>query len=684
MIRDTTVQLAFRADIQGLRAVAILLVMAAHAHVPGLAGGFVGVDVFFVLSGYLISGLLIRELDQDGSIDFARFYARRLRRLLPGLMVMLVLTCAAATLLLGPEQQRDQALSAASAALWLSNFFFCFASLGYFDPDASSNLFLHTWSLGVEEQFYLIWPVLVTAAFVGAQWRAGTDSRSPTRRTLIGVMALVLVISLSLCLGWTPRKPDWAFYMMPSRAWQFALGALTYLATERRLGHADESVTGFPYNQLWFARTSDAGGWIGVCLIGLSALTIHTQTPYPGYAALLPSLGAALVIAAGARARSSGPSLMLRARPMGWIGDLSYAWYLWHWPALLLAEMVFYQNDVAARLASVACSLLLAAATHKWIETPSRRGNPRMVRPGPVIISGLLAMALATAATVSWHRWADGYLGRPAQQRYVEARKDAPLIYAMGCDAWIRGSALRPCEFGPSDAPRTAVIVGDSIALQWFPALANVFRPPEWRLIAITKSSCPMVDEPIMDARAGHVYLNCEAWREKVIAALAQMKPQVLVFGSTHMYPYSPSQWTDGTSKLLRRLANSVGAIRVLRSTPKLPFDGPACLAHRSWLQWAIPDRSPCVAPSADHTADTVYRALNDATRQFPNAATVDMNDAVCPGQRCSAEVDGMVTFRDSQHLTASFAQSLSADLERKLDLPARQRTHAPIEGSSE
>ncbi|MBS0382063.1 MAG: acyltransferase, partial [Proteobacteria bacterium] len=211
-------RLGYRSDLEGLRAVAILLVVAAHTRLPHLAGGFVGVDVFFVLSGYLISGLLLQEYATNQRIDLVMFYARRLRRLLPGLLFMLLGCCVLGKLLLAPGQQTIQADAAASAALWLSNFHFAFGNTDYFSAGANSNLFLHTWSLGVEEQFYLAWPPLLMLTF--CLKRRGIP-------TLVA-MGCILAMSLLLSAFWMDKNPLLAFYMMPARAWQFALGAIVF------------------------------------------------------------------------------------------------------------------------------------------------------------------------------------------------------------------------------------------------------------------------------------------------------------------------------------------------------------------------------------------------------------------------------------------------------------------------
>lgn len=290
-LQPSDYRLGYRGDIEGLRAVAILLVVAAHARVPWLAGGFIGVDIFFVLSGYLITGLLIQEISATGNLRFAAFYARRFRRLMPALLLMLACICVFGWLLLPAPDQIRQANAAGSAAVWLSNFYFAFSSLGYFSPGAESNLFLHTWSLGVEEQFYLLWPLLVMLAVKG--WKS--TKRSVQIGRLKIAMLLMLALSLLLSVWWTYRSPDLAFYMMPSRAWQFALGALVFIYFSVPNAHKGDVRAHDIHN----AALTRWGGWLGLMMIVAAASALDGKTPYPGLWALVPSLGAAMILATG-------------------------------------------------------------------------------------------------------------------------------------------------------------------------------------------------------------------------------------------------------------------------------------------------------------------------------------------------------------------------------------------------
>jgi peptidoglycan/LPS O-acetylase OafA/YrhL len=654
MQRSEHYRLGYRPDLEGLRALAVLLVVGAHARVPGLAGGFVGVDLFFVLSGYLITGLLRQELADHGRLGFAAFYAGRFQRLLPGLLAMLLLSSLAAVLLLPPSQQEAQASAAVSAALWLSNLHFAFGQLDYFGADAAGNLFLHTWSLGVEEQFYLLWPLLLALL-----WRYAGQRDARLRWAIGSVGAL----SLLVCLWLTPSQPRWAFYLMPLRAWQFALGALAWLQFGQVPGVGPLSNT-----------TRRRMRWLGVAgllAMLLAALVYRPSMPYPGWRALLPSLGALGVIVAGARAPGIGVAHWLSARPLIGLGRLSYVWYLWHWPVLLLGAALWPSNGLAQRLALVALALGLAYVSWRWLETPIRARAAWRRRPGRLIGASLLAMALLNLGAIGWFNALYDWAHRPQQQAYLAARADLPTIYAQGCDDWYHSATLRVCAFGPADAPHTAVLLGDSVAAQWFPALATLFQRPGWRLLVLTKSSCPMVDAPLFYERIGRLYSECAQWRAEALHQLAGLKPELLVMGSAATYAFAPAQWRDGSARVLAALSPAAGHVYLLRGTPRIPLDGPSCLAARAWLGGARFSADRCQGPAADAHDAQVDAWLSQASARFGNVSLLDLNALVCPGGRCQAERQGVVVFRDGQHLTASFVRTLAAALGQRLGLPA-------------
>jgi hypothetical protein len=244
----------------------------------------------------------------------------------------------------------------------------------------------------------------------------------------------------------------------------------------------------------------------------------------------------------------------------------------------------------------------------------------------------------------------------------------------MGCDDWYQSSEVRICAFGPADATHTAVAIGDSVGLQWFPALAAVFEKPDWRLLVITKSSCPMVDETIFYARIGRDYTECSKWRSDAIATVAALAPDIVILGSSLAYELDQRQWQEGTARVLEPLTKAANRVYVLRPTPLLPFDGPSCLAPRGRLLAALAP-TDCSAPAHDSRGDDVRRWLDDAVQRFPNAALVDMNDVVCPGERCRAEQRGAIVYRDAQHLTAEFAGSLAGELAVRIGMGGAERS---------
>jgi peptidoglycan/LPS O-acetylase OafA/YrhL len=634
----------FRSDIEGLRAIAIMLVVAVHARVPGLAGGFVGVDVFFVLSGFLITGLLVDEIRQTGKVQWAGFYIRRLRRLLPALATMILVTGAAAALLLAPAEQGEQANAAGMAALWLSNIYFALNRLDYFSPGNDANLFLHTWSLGVEEQFYLVWPLLLF-------WlRSDAGAERGERRLRLGLYC-VLALSLGACIYLTYIAPAAAFYLMPMRAWQFALGALVKLMVSSPRA----------------PRLPMGLGWLGLGMILAASVLLDASHPYPGAYALLPSLGTALVIAAGTGSQIKGVAAFLSLSPLQAVGRVSYAWYLWHWPVLLLAKVVADSDGWEVRVAAVGASLLLAVLSYRYIEAPIRHQEGWLRRRFSALLATTVAMmGLAVLAG----QWSDraAYASSGVQQaKYARAHNDSPAIYGMGCDDWYASDGLNPCTFGSSPSAHVAVLMGDSIAGQWFPAAEKLFVQQGWRLIVLTKSSCPMVDEPFFYARIGREYTECSRWRDKALDFLRTIKPDLVMLSTVSTNGFSEQQWTQGTERVLEKLTGATGRIYILRATPHLPFDGPNCLAQREGRPAWLGTHAICSAPSEDAQARMVLHALSNAVVAVPNASIIDLNDRICPNGICYAQQKGMIVFRDSQHLTASFAASLAPELARWL-----------------
>lgn len=631
----------------------------AHAGAPGVTGGFVGVDVFFVLSGYLISGLLFREYAATSRIDIPRFVARRLRRLLPALLIMLLSVMALGALLLSPHEFTEQTSSAAYAATWTSNLYFAFTDFDYFNELHLRDLFLHTWSLGVEEQFYLVWPFVLLVVLYLASTR--TPRRVNTRSVLIG-LAVLFFASLTLSLHWTQSASSLAFYLMPSRIWQFALGAMVFLWFDEVSVIRERQVP-----------TSWSKGMrpLGMLLIIGSAVLFHPGMAYPGAWALLPSLGAALLITPMRDDQTSGIARLLVSPLLVWIGDRSYSWYLWHWPLLMLGFAWGLENTAVSVAAIVVVSLALAAASYRWIELPIWKGRLSGTAPTPAITASVFAIIVTATVLGGWNETSrDGAASGLALSR--AARVDIPAPYAIpGCDTWFRDASLQPCVLGNVHGTRTAVLLGDSIGTQWFSLLAEIFSHDAWQIVVLTKSSCAIVDEPYHYGPVGE-YTVCAQWRERAIEYLSEISPDIVFIGSAATYGFSEAQWKNGTRRVLDRVTLSAGRVILIPGTPALSFDGPGCLER--WWAGDAADRRPadeaCREPIRDQAAVRVAEYLGEVIPVYGNVDMLNLNDLVCPEDYCAArQQSGLVVFRDQQHLTDSFVRSTAPAIAKRLRL---------------
>ena len=642
---------AFRSDIEGLRGIAILLVVAFHATVPGLAGGFVGVDVFFVISGFLITGLLAREAELTGEIDLPAFYARRARRLLPALLVVLLATIAAALWIYAPIDQPRIASDARAVALHYGNVLFARSAVNY--HAASGNPFLHTWSLAVEEQFYLIWPVLfmlIARAY---------DGKGSIRKQMVIGVAVAGLISFLLSIWVTRIAQPWAFFGMPTRIWEFALGGLAALA----LGRTERPI-------------AIPGVWLqlaGLIAIGLGTISFSAITPYPGMAALLPALGTVALLLGGHDAPDSVISRTLGARWLQWFGRMSYAWYLWHWPLVGIGAVIDWKIGVAGRLAWSAGALVLAVVTHRFVEEPARKGTLSRARPelltGFAFVASIVAALLAHGAlVVARHRVAS-----PIQRSFAAARNDN-----MAHDCWgsMLTDATAPCVFGDVRSRTVVALLGDSHAEHWLPAMEKIGRERHWRILAMVKPGCPVSDMPeLMNARLKRVYTECTRWRRAMLRRLVRIRPAAVILSSyDHYMPVdgegsdwqvTPENWRAGLRRTYRLLSSAGINTLVIRDVPVAGFDAPSCLSRRA--SRAPFQLRPCEYNRADGIHPRAIAAQNDAARGLKRIAFVDMTDRVCPTMRCSVVQRGIIVFRDDDHLTATFSRAEAPALGERL-----------------
>jgi peptidoglycan/LPS O-acetylase OafA/YrhL len=367
---------SFRPDIEGLRALAVSGVIAFHFGFTGLPGGFVGVDIFFVISGYLITKHLQQEIAKHGAVNLWTFYARRARRLLPASLFVILTTLLAGYFVLAPSEQQLYSKGALFASTYIINLWLIRWSLDYFAVDATSNPFIHFWSLSVEEQFYLAWPALL----LGFAWIR------PGKHGVFVLMVVVAAISFALCAWLTAVSQPWAFYFSPFRAWEFALGGLASMA------QLDTRAKRSPYSPIM--------GWLGLALITATYLRVSEQSPFPGFIALVPAIGTVMVLLSGVHQSLSGPKAILAVKPLQWVGKLSYSLYLWHWPVIVYAKMLMPELTSVHRLLLLVLTFALSLFSYHFVENPIRRNAWLIAGTGRSL--GFAALLTMTGVTIAY------------------------------------------------------------------------------------------------------------------------------------------------------------------------------------------------------------------------------------------------------------------------------------------
>lgn len=615
----------FRSDIKGLRAIAILFVVGYHFKLPGFNGGFIGVDIFFVLSGYLITSLLVDDLEKTGRLDFVGFYARRARRLLPASVTMLLLVSAFLAFYCGPFEQRRFTGAAIYAASYLSNVYFAKTSVSYLDEGPESNPFLHTWSLSVEEQFYFAWPAILLLIF------------RFSRRFRLGWIITLAIFFFIAAVYLTKAHQPWAFFLSPPRAWEFLAGAIAYLQNRRPVR---KPIIG------WFAFL----GLLAICV------SYNVRISFPGLTAFPP------VICTAALLCYQSPILnqLLSSKPFQYIGRLSYSWYLWHWPVLVIGHMIWAAPTLAMHLILAVFSLLLAQLSYLLVEAPIRFNRMLNARPS-------LSVAFATGLTIctcvtllGWRVLVGRWEQATGQQEIVRAIGDLPphISASTGCDTWYHSSDIHECRFGGS-SKKTAVLLGDSIASQWVSAVELAAKSHGWQLLLLTKSSCPMVAEPFYNEKIKGTYVVCDDWRNKVLAHLAAIKPDLVIVSMSSGYPYSYQQWQHGLHEAFTSLSQSSKRLVLLRENPPAYFNVATCLSRAIWRGESQVSR--CSFNAFNTKSHLAFQAQKIELSNLKNAEILDMTDEICPAEKCLPLRDGIVTYRDGGHLTNSFATTLAA-----------------------
>jgi peptidoglycan/LPS O-acetylase OafA/YrhL len=629
----------FRADIEGLRGIAVLLVVAYHAGIARVSGGFAGVDVFFVLSGYLITDILVRQVSATGRVHYAQFYARRMRRLLPAATLTLLAVLAAAALVLGPMERIEPALSAIASALYSSNLFFLTRAVDYFAAAADTNPFLHTWSLAVEEQFYLVWPWLVVVG-----WRVGRSKRG-----LAALLGAVSLASYALCVWLTWKRQPWAFFGTPARAWEFGLGGLATLLPVQR--GAAARIT-----WRWL-------GWIGLGLVVAAAFMLRVTTPFPGAVAMVPVLGTTIALVAGAvEGDHRGVGRLLGSGLLRWLGGRSYSWYLWHWPVLVFAAALRPAMPAWQRAACALGALALAAATTALVENPIRFHPLLAARPRRSIALGVLCTLVGAGVATAAYSSAMARGGT-----YWHAAHDRSALERRGCTADVGDATLRECVFGDSAGP-TIVLFGDSHAAQWFGALDAAATQRHQRLVTLTKFSCAAARVTMYNRLLKRRYTECERWREAALRRIVALRPTMVVIGQFSrrdavlatanggIDSLPPEGWRDGVRATLATLDSAGITTMLLADTPVPHRTIPACLSR---AQRRGRPASVCAVPRARAVDSLAHRLDAEAASGFAHVRYLDATDRICGPTTCEPMRDGVVVYRDNNHLTEKFVRMI-------------------------
>jgi peptidoglycan/LPS O-acetylase OafA/YrhL len=678
----------FRPDIQGLRAVAVLLVVLYHAGLRGLGGGYVGVDVFFVISGFVITGVLLRERESSDRTSLVSFYGRRSRRIIPAATIVIVVTVVLSYGVLGVVYGTQTAIDARWTAVFLANFHFSSVGTNYLTAQQPPSLLLNFWSLAVEEQFYVVYPTifLVIAAV--------RTRMSLYARLTIGLVAII-VASFALSVFQTASDPTAAYFSPFTRAWELALGALVAVATS------------------WLLQLPKVLGsvmtWAGLAAIAFAAIDFNGHTPYPGSLVAVPVLGTALVIAGGASIPPRAAESILGLGPFRWFGKLSYSIYLWHWPILIIAADQAGKASLPFRDNIVWLVVALAASvvTFSLVENPIRHATfPRLGRWAPIGLGVVLIAVSLGVSTVAINRHQGS--GPPTRSaghstapvHFDIASSDAeveglvsnartirslprdltpslPYVrYSWGgppapCWPAVGQSSIPACVFGDLHASSTAVLYGDSHAGMWLQAMNFIGIVAHWKIVYLGKGYCPAdmlaYQNPPGIGRSDGEYAVCDKWHTFAIDRINRIHPDVVIItqevrGKPNGDNYTPSQWQQGLENTFKQLDVPTSRILVLGNTPSLPQSGPQCLSRNG------ADVQACSAPNT--STWTQYADAEQAAATSAGARYISVIPWFC-STTCTAVIGKYEVYFDDHHITGAYSFFLSGVLSQALDLSA-------------
>lgn len=610
--------LKYRPDIDGLRAVAVLSVVLFHSGVAGMSGGYVGVDVFFVISGFLITTIIAREVD-DGSFSLRRFYERRIRRIAPALFCVLVVVGVFSYLLLLPSEFRQVPSSITGAVLFGSNIIFYLQS-DYFAPAAQTNPLLHTWSLGLEEQYYIFFPLMLMAIA-----RFGPRLRVPA-------ILLAAVFSFALCVLITPEHPSAAFYLLPARAWELFVGSLLAVGFFPQVGNQ----TG---------REIIAG--TGMFLIVVAVVLFNDQTQFPGYLAMLPVAGSAMLIHS---AVGTVTGRLLSTRPVVFIGLISYSLYLWHWPIIVFSRAAGLELPP---LVITAASLAVASLSLLYIETPVRKFawfTSRRLFMG----SGVAAAAILTLGAVMYVQ--DGFPDRFSSKvvAFENAAKDISLRRS-DCHINLPGYQNREaCVLG-ADVPATVAVWGDSHGVELSYALGEIGSRQKWSVREHTASACPPSTDFNSKERPRCAVHNARVLIDLLSTPEIHSVIMVLFYGNAG---YEDPAMGKGLLKSAQSLRAAGKRVILLAPLPKPEENVPLYLARL--IQHGAVGPLPEIERKVFDRQVAERAALLRSMRSM-GVEIVSPGDLLCDAAGCELERGGKPLYFDDNHLSMAGARLVAA-----------------------
>jgi peptidoglycan/LPS O-acetylase OafA/YrhL len=661
----------FRQDIQGLRALAVGIVVLDHAHVPGISGGFVGVDVFFVISGFLITGLLLGDIAKHSRVRFMSFYSRRAQRILPAATVVIATTAAASIFLLGIIQARATLVDSVWAVFFAANIHFASVGTNYFAASTATSPLQHFWSLAVEEQFYLVWPaVLGIIAVLFCKKGVGHVPRVPIAVTLLVVGGGSLYLSITQ----TAANSTAAYFSTLDRTWELAVGALLAVA--------------LPWLNKIPSVLRSALSWSGLVAIIAAALVFTTHTAIPGYMALLPVLGCGALLVGGIAAPRFGAHSLLSLKPLRFLGDISYSLYLWHWPILIIGAAYLGARDtLTARAGLIATSVAIATVSYYGLENPLRHIKVLSARAW----RGLLLWPVATGIVVSI-----AVFGAPSvpfaaaatatnttisplvaiEQAVVAAQGNAPVpaatdpsLLTAGTDHVNLGSCSqyptftgKVCQLGDPTGTKTMVLFGDSHSTMWEPALAIIAKAHHWKLYAVVREGCGY--DSYVGILAGERKHNvCTTFYSWAKIQVAKLHPTMLIIGSYT----NTADWQRGETDVINQFKSDAKRLVLFSNSPEtrqLSIGVPApdvCLLSSGATQGTclVPD------PAARVTAQVQAAAIAAKT----HVQYLDVTNLFCDQGLCPAVIDGLIPTYDGAHLTPQYSAFLAPALGPALNL---------------